>query len=221
LTNAGRYAADQLFATLDTKTVRWELGEGLSALLSDTVGFVRDIPHHLVASFRATLEETLHANLLLHLVDVSSPMARHQMDVVDGVLQDLGCQEIPQFTLLNKVDVADHPSMAELLARKRENVFPISAVTGEGIDAVREAVAQRARGDFVDALVRVPHSAGRLLSELDRVAEVHSRRYTAEGVEVEVRIGRVEFNRLRSHYSSSLSVVECDDGREPETGPRA
>ena len=128
LTHADQFAADMLFATLDTKTVRWSLGDGRSVLLSDTVGFVRDLPHGLVASFRATLEETIHADLLLHVIDISAPTAWQQMESVDEVLASLGCKQVPQIRLLNKVDIVDDMAMSEMLARQRSDTFRVSAL---------------------------------------------------------------------------------------------
>jgi len=200
LTGAGRFAADQLFATLDTKTVRWDLGDGRTALLSDTVGFVRDIPHHLVASFTATLEETIHADLLLHVVDISAPTAWQQMESVEGVLAELGCHELPRITVLNKIDVADHGSLAEMLARHREGAVQISALTGAGLDTLIEEVIQRAKGATVDVSVRLPHSAGRLLAELDRRGEVRDRRYLEDGVELDLRINRDQLAQLAGRH---------------------
>ncbi len=196
LTGAGRYAADQLFATLDTKTIRWDLGEGHFVLLSDTVGFVRDIPHHLVASFRATLEEAIHANLLLHLVDISSPTAWGQMEAVDDVLTGLGCDKIPQITLLNKMDIADDTSMAELLISHRPKVMRISALTGEGLDRLSAEVSYRMQGDTIDVVLQIPHAEGKLLSEIGRLAEVRDRRYQTECVELEVHLNRAQLRQL-------------------------
>ncbi len=209
LTGAQQHTADQLFATLDTKTVRWNLyeprpsGSGPSrahALLSDTVGFVRDIPHHLVASFRATLEEATHADLLLHVVDISSPTAWQQMESVDEVLMDLGCRTIPQITLLNKSDITDDGAMTEMLGRHRKDVLPISALTGQGLERLVGAVLARMGGDMIEVTVRIPHSAGRLMAEIDRVAEVRDRRYRSEGAELDVHIHRAQLRRLIALY---------------------
>jgi GTP-binding protein HflX len=200
LTQAGVFAADLLFATLDTKTVRWSLGDGRSVLLSDTVGFIRDLPHHLIASFRATLEETIHANLLLHVVDVSSPTAWQQMEAVDEVLKSLECHQIPQLTLLNKIDAANDGSLAEMLGRHRTNVFNISAKTGEGLDALIQEVTGRAKGDAVDVTVEIPHSQGKLLTELCGLSDVLERRYTAEAAELDIRINRSQLRQLQGRY---------------------
>ncbi len=214
LTGADRYAADQLFATLDTKTVRWDLGDARTVLLSDTVGFVRDIPHHLVASFTATLEETIHANLLLHVVDISAPTAWQQMESVEGVLKDLGCHELPRITVINKIDVADHGSLAEMLARYRDCSVQISALTGDGLDSLVAEVARRAHGHTVDVSVRLPHSAGKLVAELDRLADVRDRRYLEDGVELDLRINRSQLTQLVGRHPElviTAGSLEPDD----------
>lgn len=201
LTTAGVYAADRLFATLDTKTARWDMGDGRSALLSDTVGFIRDLPPALVASFRATLEEAIHADLLLHVVDVSSSTAFAQMQAVDEVLKSIGCLEIPQITLLNKMDRVDDASMAELLARHRKECMRVSALTGAGLDELRQEVLRRMQGREVTTVVRLPYTAaGKLLSELQRYGELGERRYREDGMEVDVRINRDQFAQLRARF---------------------
>jgi len=207
LTGAGRYAADRLFATLDTKTVRWELGEGRSVLLSDTVGFIRDLPHHLVASFRATLEETIHADLLLHVVDASSPMAWRQIEAVEDVLKSLACDAIPRLTLLNKADIANDVVMTEMLAAHRENVLHLSAKTGTGLDELRLLVLGQTERDHTTVTLRVPHAEGKLLSEIGKSAQVRARRFTDHGVEMDVTIHRKQLLQLRGRYPS-LTVVE-------------
>jgi GTP-binding protein HflX len=211
LTGAGQYAADQLFATLDTKTVRWDMGEGLVVLLSDTVGFIRDLPHHLVASFRATLEEAIHADLLLHVVDASSPVARQQLASVEGVLRELGCEKIPQITLLNKMDVADHGAVAELLVGERGRRLCTSAVTGEGLAELTAEVRRCMLGEAVDAVVFVPHAEGKLLNELGRRAQVLERRYKTEGVKMHISMNREAFAQLRGRYPA-MSVLRMDAG---------
>ena len=202
LTGADQYTADQLFATLDTKTIRWDLGDGRSSLLSDTVGFVRDLPHHLVASFRATLEEAIHAELLLHVVDISSPTAWQQTEAVDEVLASLDCDAIPQITLLNKIDIANDASMAEMLACHRPGAISISAVTGQGLDRLTEAVTEQMQRNSVDVTVQVPHSEGKLLNEFIRLAEVKERRYVPDGVELDISIDLAQLSQLQGRYGT-------------------
>ena len=206
LTNSDQFVANLLFATLDTKTVRWSLGEGRSVLLSDTVGFIRDLPHKLVASFRATLEEAIHADLLLHVVDISSTTAWQQMEAVDAVLVELGCENIPQLTLLNKCDIADDSAMAEMLAQHRRDVLRISALTGEGLDELVREVIQRAKGDAVDVTVRIAHTDGKTVAELAKVADILARRYLSECVELDVRINRAQLRQLLGRYPGMVVV---------------
>ncbi|MFQ5591922.1 MAG: GTPase HflX, partial [Phycisphaerae bacterium] len=153
LTQADRLAADMLFATLDTKTVRWDLGAGLTVLLSDTVGFIRDLPHDLVASFRATLEEAIHADLLLHVVDVSARGAMAQIEAVDGVLASLGCDDIPQIVVLNKIDIGDGGATRALLAHRLRGCVSVSALTGEGLARLTDEVRQRNDGESVEVTI--------------------------------------------------------------------
>ncbi len=149
LTKARAYAADQLFATLDTTSRRLYL-EGLgNVVLSDTVGFIRDLPTQLVAAFRATLEETVHADLLLHVVDASSPVRHEQVEQVNRVLAEINADDIPQIVVMNKIDAA--PELLEQGPRVERNedgvpvrVF-VSARDGIGLDALREAVVEAAR----------------------------------------------------------------------------
>jgi len=146
LSRAEAYAADQLFATLDTTTRRVYLGEGASIALSDTVGFIRDLPHTLVDAFRATLEEAIQADLLLHVVDVSSPQREEQVEAVNAVLAEIGAAEVPQILILNQIDRV--PGMAPEIVRESYGKIlniKVSAFTGAGIDALREALAQAAR----------------------------------------------------------------------------
>ncbi len=147
LTGATEFAADMPFATLDTRTRRWILPDKRTVLLSDTVGFLQRLPHHLVASFHATLEETLHADLLIHVVDASNPDADHQMEAVDEVLADVSPHLRPDLIVFNKVDrVSDSLDLAiltERLAGSQAEVVHISAHTGQGLDQLTSIVTRR------------------------------------------------------------------------------
>ena len=137
LTRADAYAADQLFATLDTTTRRVHTANGTAVVLSDTVGFIRQLPHTLVAAFRATLEETAHADLLLHVVDASSPDRDAQIAAVDQVLAEIGAAAIPQVLVCNKIDRTRIPARIERDECGRISRVWISAASGEGLDSVR------------------------------------------------------------------------------------
>src|SRR4051812_39798180 len=127
LTSAGTYADNKLFATLDTKTRAWKLERGTEVLLSDTVGFVRDLPHNLVASFKATLEEAVHADLLLHVLDVGHPHAQQQFDSVHQVLAEIGVKGKPEILLLNKTDTEEGEDAYPFWRTLHPTAIPISA----------------------------------------------------------------------------------------------
>jgi GTP-binding protein HflX len=140
LTGAGTYAADQLFATLDTLTRRLHLAPGVELVLSDTVGFVRDLPHQLVAAFRATLEETAEADLLLHVVDASAPDRNEQVEQVDRVLAEIGADRVPQWRVWNKIDLTGFAPEVQLDGCGNIERLSVSARTGAGLDALRHAL---------------------------------------------------------------------------------
>lgn len=147
MTKAGTYAADQLFATLDTTSRRIYLENVGNVVISDTVGFIRELPHQLVAAFRATLEETIHADLLLHVVDAGNPMRNEQIEQVNLVLEEIGADRIPQLLVWNKIDVAVlKPGIERDEYGKIRRVFA-SARTGEGLDLLREAIAEYAKDE--------------------------------------------------------------------------
>jgi GTP-binding protein HflX len=142
LTHAGSYTADQLFATLDTTTRRLYLAGTGNLVLSDTVGFIRDLPHSLVASFRATLEETIQADLLLHVVDASSGVREPQIAAVNKVLAEIGADAIPQVLLWNKIDLTVVPSGLDRDEYGKIRRVCLSAKTGAGLDFLRDALAE-------------------------------------------------------------------------------
>ena len=144
LTRAGVLAEDRLFATLDPTIRRVSLGPGRDALLADTVGFLRKLPHQLVAAFRATLEEVQEADILLHVVDASDPNASAQMEAVEAVLDELGVLGKPTVVAFNKLDAAADPALVEEWARKTPAAAAISAKTGAGLERLRSLLAARA-----------------------------------------------------------------------------
>lgn len=145
LTGAGALAADQLFATLDPLTRRLNLGgHGQEIILSDTVGFIRDLPHGLVAAFRATLEETAEADLLLHVVDGSSPDRELQIEAVNEVIAEIGAADVEQILVFNKIDRTGFGAMVRQDDCGRINSLSLSARTGEGVEQLREILRERA-----------------------------------------------------------------------------
>ena len=198
LTGADAQTEDRLFATLDTLTRRWDLGNGRHVLLSDTVGFIRDLPHHLVASFRATLEEAIHADLLLHVVDASSPEAAEQIESVDSVLRELGVADRPTILLLNKADAIEDHAVLALLRGTHPDALLISARMGQELESVAAAVDERMRGEQQPVTLSIPAQDGRALGFLERFAEVFNRRYEDGRAILEVAIAPRALDHLHS-----------------------
>ena len=204
LSGAEVFVEDRLFATLDTLTREVDVGEGYRYRLSDTVGFIRKLPHHLVASFRATLEEAQSADLLLHVIDASHPMWEEQVEVVEGVLEEMGLyaeQRKRVIHVFNKADLL--ADAAAFLTQVRER-FPHAVLTSAGQDARPPAVealrlALRASAQALRPLarVRVPLADGRLLAELHRETEVLRETHTDGVVEVTARVEARMLGKLR------------------------
>lgn len=221
LTGSEEFVADMLFATLDTRTRQWNLPDGRRVLLSDTVGFLQRLPHHLVACFHATLEEALHADLLLHVVDASHPDALGQMAAVEEVLTSLSQDARSALIVFNKVDRVPDPIVLQSLASGRTSEWvAVSAATGEGIDLLQERVARRVDErsvlvDFVhpiadgrvEALLR-QYSAP-LLDEMD--SEAGTRRMRA-------RLTPGQLGTLRRQLGPTVQVLPLESRSSPVEG---
>ena len=169
------FVEDRLFATLDPLTREVDLGDHQSVLLTDTVGFIRKLPHHLVASFRATLEEVQEADLLLHVIDASHPSWEEQRLVVDEVLADLGVQDLPMVYVFNKIDRLA-PEVREALVARIENLAPgsifTSAADAGGLEPLRALLRERLRTRRPELTLLIPMTDGKLLAEAHRLGEV-------------------------------------------------
>jgi len=190
LTGAGVYVEDKLFSTLDTRTRQWRLADWGKVLLSDTVGFIRDLPHHLVASFKATLEETRQAKLLLHVVDAGNPAAEEQIQAVNRVLKELGCAGKPTLLVLNKVDQVRDLSRLHVLQKHHEKSVTVSAAKGKGLDELREAVIGMLSADFANTEVDVAAGNGRVLAYLGAHAEIYRQEFRDNRVTVRCYLPR-------------------------------
>ena len=188
LTGADVRAEDKLFATLDTRTRRWQLPGWGPVLLSDTVGFIRDLPHHLIASFKATLEETRQANLLMHVADASNPAAYEQIATVFSVLEELGVEAKDTLLVLNKVDALEDRSRVDGLMNRYPNAVPISARKRRGLDVLANAVSEALSRTFLDVEVETSVANGRMLAYLAAHGEVLSRHYNEHRVTVHCRV---------------------------------
>lgn len=198
LTGADVLVEDKLFATLDTRTRRWNVPNYNEVLLSDTVGFVRNLPHHLVASFRSTLEEARHADLLLHVVDASNPEAEKQIHTCYQVLEEIGVDCTNVILILNKVDQIEDRSFIDVLRRHYDDTITISAATGQGIDKLSDVVAERLSGGFVLAEIQTSVSNGKLLAWLNQHAEELEKDYEEDGSIVRIKV------RMAKHLANSI-----------------
>lgn len=199
LTGADVYVADQLFATLDTRTKRWHLPHWGEVLLSDTVGFVRDLPHHLVASFKSTLEEARQADLLLHVVDASHPDAERQIDTVHQVLEEIGVDRTNMLLVLNKVDAVADRSIVDVLRVKHLDCVSISARERLGFDKLEAAIISRLGDGIVIAEVETSAGNGKLFAFLSQCAEVTNRDYDeSNNVRLTCRIDRRYLGKLQA-----------------------
>ena len=182
LTDSDIYAADQLFATLDPTLRKLDLDVGEPVVLADTVGFIRDLPHELVAAFNATLEETHQAHLLLHVIDAADPERREHSAEVNSVLKEIGANEIAQIEVMNKVDICpDREPSLERDEHGRITRVWCSAVTGAGVDLLREALVEQCYPDTVQGEIALPASAGRLRSRLFELGAVKQERHNRAG----------------------------------------
>jgi GTPase len=177
LTGARVLAEDKLFSTLDTRTRQWRLSDWGRVLLSDTVGFIRELPHHLVASFKATLEETRQARLLLHVVDASNVLAEEQIKAVNKVLKEIDCQHKPTLMVLNKADRIQDRSRLDVLLSQQRRSIAVSAATGQGLDELRDAVIEALSADFADVEVAMSAAHGRVHAYLAAHAEIYRQEY--------------------------------------------
>ncbi len=215
LTDAGVSVRDRLFETLDPTTRAFE-HQGRRYLVTDTVGFVRRLPHQLVEGFAATLEETLVADLVLHVVDASASEQRllEQIAAVDAVLHEIGADELPLELVLNKIDLVD-----ALGRRRLGNRYPqalqVAAATGEGLDALRERIAERFAERFEPVRLLLPYDEGARLNELYALgAPIEERQDTPEGVLLRARLPGSEIGR----FASYLVVDAPRDARNRRTG---
>lgn len=200
LTKAGVLVEDRLFSTLDTRTRLWSLGGGVKVLLSDTVGFIRNLPHGLVASFHATLEEAAQADLLLHVVDASSPEADAQIAAVREVLAELKVGDKPTLMVFNKVDRFRDPVEKEILARRHPESIAISGMTGEGVEELRRRVSETLVKRLVEMSVEIPQGEGKLLAELSTWSVEVGREYLDGRVRLDLRVperARYKLERYR------------------------
>jgi GTP-binding protein HflX len=218
ITGAGVLVEDSLFATLDPTTRRNQTADGRAYTLTDTVGFVRHLPHQLVEAFRSTLEEVAQADLLVHVVDGSDPMPEEQIKAVREVLAEIGEQHggsmPPELLVINKVDTADQLQLARLRHLLPDAVF-VSARSGIGMDRLREVIAQRLPRPHYELEVLLPYTEGGLAARIHEHGQVLAEEHRAEGTWLRARVSEDLAAALRDYR------VAAATGPRGETGPRA
>ncbi len=211
LTDAGTYAADQLFATLDTVSRRWAVRPGVDIPVSDTVGFVRNLPHHLVASFLSTLAEALHANLLLHVVDASHPEAEQQVEAVTQVLAELGVEPERILGVLNKIDQVDDPATLAVLRQHFDESVAVSAVASLGLEELADHVVARRSADWQELTLRVPHDQGRVVALVHEHGSVLRDGYRDDGWHARVSVPRSITWELQPFVVDDLGLDDAEE----------
>jgi GTP-binding protein HflX len=231
LTDAQTYVADKLFATLDTKTRRWNVGQGAEVLLSDTVGFVRDLPHHLVASFRATLEEAVWADLLIHVADASHERVVQQIEAVQKVLDEMGCIDgtRPQarapgkrgakahvgnpnqrtMLVLNKIDRISDATVRPVLAQKYPEAIFVSAATGAGVEKLNDLVIARSGGGTVHVTIRANCTNGRLMQFIGRHAQLSGQSYSDSTMEAQATLALTSLDEL-AKFGKDIEIIPIE-----------
>lgn len=211
LTQEAVYAADQLFATLDPTLRRLDLDGGVSAVLADTVGFIRDLPHELVDAFRSTLTETLEADLLLHIVDDSDGEREQRRDEVDKVLAGIGAQDVPQLMVFNKIDLSGHSVLVERSESGEAQAIWLSAFTGDGIEELLRVLGERLSQVRVAGWMMLLPSQGRLRAQLFSAGAVLEEVVLEDGrVHAQIDIDEVEFARLAREHPINVEHIVPD-----------
>ena len=197
ITESGVYAADQLFATLDPTLRRLELENVGPVVLADTVGFIAHLPHKLVEAFKATLEETLNADLLLHVIDAASAEREDNIYQVQEVLQEIGADQIPLLEVYNKLDLLEQAPRIDRNADGAPERVWLSAATGDGVELLLQAVSELVGQDMVNEALELAPDQGSLRAALYRLGAVESEQYTDDGnAHLQVRLPRADWNRL-------------------------
>lgn len=209
ITKADVYAADQLFATLDPTLRRIEVADVGTTVLADTVGFIRHLPHDLVAAFKATLQETRQASLLLHIIDASDARVDENIDAVNTVLAEIEADEIPVLLVMNKIDMLDE--FEPRIDRNDENLpvrVWVSAQTGVGIDLLFQALTERLSGEIASFELRLPPAAGRLRSRFYQLQAIEKEWVEEDGsIGLQIRLPIVEWHRLCKREHELLKYI--------------
>lgn len=199
LTDADVFVEDKLFATLDTTTRKFTLPNNQEILITDTVGFIRKLPHLLVAAFKSTLEEAFHSDILLHLIDASHPMAEEQAKTTYEVLKELNVESVPIITVLNKIDACTNPDVLQKLTHIYPKSVRLSALNRTGFEELQELMIDELSKQRKTLLLRIPQSNYAIISEILRVGVVHSQDYEDNDVLLNVEVPGQLASRLEKY----------------------
>ena len=186
------FEKDMLFATLETSIRSIKLDDNKKFLLSDTVGFVSNLPHNLIKAFRSTLEEVCEADLLLHVVDISNPDYKHHLKVTNETLKEIGAESVPMIYVYNKIDLVD-----DYLTEK--NGVYISAKKNLGIDKLVETISNKVFNNYINCNMFIPYDKGNLLSYLNDNARVIDRKYRNDGTELSIECSNIDYEKYREY----------------------
>jgi GTP-binding protein HflX len=202
LTQAKVFVEDKLFATLDTTTRKFTLSNNQEVLLIDTVGFIRKLPHQLVAAFKSTLEEAVQADILLHLVDISHPAAAEQAATTLEVLKELGATDKPIITVLNKIDKCTQPSTVNRLRLTHPKTVVISALEGTGFSQLEEIMLQELDKQRRKVTLRIPQSEYGIVTEVMRIGNIIEQEYEENDIVLQVSVPISLANKLKKYTVS-------------------
>jgi GTP-binding protein HflX len=209
LTDAGVYVKDQLFATLDPTIRRLDLPEGEHVLLADTVGFIRDLPHELVAAFKSTLQEAREADLILHLIDASDPNRWQRVRQVNSVLKQLDADQVPQIRVYNKIDKLDRGARMTNNRPGAGRSLRLSAVTGEGLPQLRDAIVNRLRQKTTQCSVHLQSAQGRQRAKLFELGAVLNERVLEDGSwSLDLRMAEKDLRRFLKRENLNTELLE-------------
>ena len=210
ITQAGVYAADQLFATLDPTLRRMQIQDVGTTILADTVGFIRFLPHDLVSAFKSTLQETVEASLLLHVIDVANERKNENIQAVNQVLEEIGAADIPTLLVYNKVDKLD--GIQPFVERDNEGKVTavyLSAQSGEGIDLLFEAIHEQLRNELVKETLLLSPTAGNLYTLFKQQKGIKAEHFNEFGDRIiDIEINKVQWNKWTKQYPELIECVE-------------
>tara|TARA_B000000460_G_scaffold134640_1_gene94999 strand:- start:1405 stop:2682 length:1278 start_codon:yes stop_codon:yes gene_type:complete len=196
LTGANVYIQDQLFATLDTTIRQLDLGGHQPALLSDTVGFIRKLPHNLVASFRSTLKEVLESDLVLIVLDASSPILTEHVDTIRDVLKELGADQIAEISVLNKIDLVTDENLVKMIQRQFPDAVAVSGLQHLRLDSLRSRILSVMENDHETVDLQIPYEKGKMIALVQDGVEVLERAYDDQGIRLKVRGNKDRIERI-------------------------